>query len=310
MTTRTSLAIVLVIAGCSSDGGTTGAALPDAGPYVYRTCDPAAKVGEFKVQLEESFTAVSGAVAAGVVPGDVPALAMQEGDCRLVHRRNLFCDPACDATSTCGEGGRCIPYPAGLSAGTVSISGLAAPVTMMPGQIGRHYDYTKLPHPGFQPGAPVLLQASGGDVAPFVLQGQGVAVVELATDRPALEPGKPFELKWKPGPPGPARIAFQIEIDQHGLSHASLQCDVPDQGTATVGAPLIDALIALGTSGFPRLTAARRTVDATTLANGCVELQVLNAVERPLVVPGHDACRTDADCPMGKSCALAIETCR
>jgi hypothetical protein len=253
---------------------------------------------------------VGGAVAAGVAPEDVPELVTQEGDCRLLRRRNLFCNPACDSDSTCGEGGRCIPRPTGLDAGTVSITGLSAPVTMMPGQIGHHYDFVGLPHPGFQPGASVLLRASGAQVAPFTLQGRGVTALEVPGDKLVLEPGKPFELKWTPGPPGPARIAIQIEIDQHGLSHASLQCDVPDQGTASIPAGLIDGLIAQGTSGFPKLTAIRRTVDAATLSNGCVELQVLNVVERSLVVPGHDPCRTDGDCPMGKTCALAIQSCR
>jgi hypothetical protein len=300
-----------LLAGCAgSSGAPAGPPAPDAGPFVYRTCDLPSKVGDFRIQLEPSFTAVSGAVAAAVVPGDVPAVASQDGDCRLLRRRNLFCDPPCDGQSTCGEQGRCLPYPAGLSAGTVSISGLAAPVSMMPGQIGHHYDYTKLPQPGFQPGAEVLLRAEGGEVGPFVLQGRGVAAVELATEKPVLQPGQPFELRWTPGPAGPARVAFQIEIDQHGLSHASLQCDVPDQGSATVPAALIDQLIQLGTSGYPKLTVARRTVDATTLPNGCEELLVLSAVERSLVVPGYDPCRTDADCPAGKSCALALETCR
>jgi hypothetical protein len=310
MTARASLAIALVLAACSGGGGTTVGGPPDAGPYMYRTCDPAARIGEFKVQLEASFTAVHGVVAAGVVPGDVPELVTQEGDCRVVRRRNLFCNPACDGSSTCAEGGRCIPEPASLNAGTVSIRGLSAPVTMTPGQIGHHYDFTTLPHPGFQTGAPVLLWASGAEVAPFVLQGQGVAALALAGDKLVLEPGKPFELKWTPGPPGPARIGLQIEIDQHGLSHASLQCDVADQGATTIPASLIDALVAQGTSGYPKVTATRRTADAAMLAGGCVELLVLNAIERPLVVPGHDPCHTDGDCPAGKTCALAIQTCR
>jgi hypothetical protein len=41
-----------------------------------------------------------------------------------------------------------------------------------------------------------------------------------------------------------------------------------------------------------------------------VELQVLNAVEHALVVPGHDPCRTNSHCPMGKSWAPDIQTCR
>jgi hypothetical protein len=309
MRARASLAILLALVACSGDGATS-AAPPDAGPYVYETCAAATKVGDFKIQLEASFTAVGGAVASGVAPEDVPEMVSQEGDCRVLRRRNLFCNPPCGADTTCGEGGACIPRPTGLNAGTISITGLSAPVTMMPGQIGRHYDFVGLPPPGFQPGAAVLLQASGAEVAPFVLQGRGIAALEVPGDKLLLEPGKPFEVKWTAGPPGPARIALQIAIDQHGLSHASLQCDVPDQGAATIGAGLIDALIAQGTSGFPKLTAIRRTADTATVAHGCVELQVLNVVERSLVVPGHDPCRVDGDCPMGKTCALAIQTCQ
>jgi hypothetical protein len=304
---------LLALASCGGTSATPDAAagpLPDAGPFSYRACDPASRVGDFRIQLEEAFTAVSGVVATGVVPGDVPVLVRQDGACRLVQRRNLFCNPACDGQSTCGDGGRCIPYPVGRNVGTVSIRGLAAPVTISPSPLGQRYDYTRLPHPGFQPGAEIVLHASGGDIGPFLLQGRGVTRVELAVDRPVLDPARPFELRWTPASIPEARVAFQIEIDQHGLSRASLQCEVPDQGTATVSTELLSELIKLGASGFPKITVARRTADATTLAGGCVELLVLSAVERPLTVPGHDPCRTDADCPAGKQCALAIQTCR
>ena len=201
--------LVLLMAACG--GGTAtpdGAAppLPDAGPFLYRTCDPAVRIGDFKIQLEESFTAVSGSIASGVVPGDVPVLVAQENDCRLLRRRNLFCDPACDALSTCGEDWRCVPAPVGRSAGAVAIGGLAAPVTMMPSPVGQHYDFTRLPHPGFQPGAEVVLAADGGEVGPFVLQGRGVAPVELSGDKLTLDPSKALELRWTPGPAGPARL--------------------------------------------------------------------------------------------------------
>lgn len=307
------LGALVAVAGCGSAAGTPDAApapLPDAGPFVYRTCDLAAKIGEFKVQLDESFTAVSGAVAAGVVPGAVPALARQEGECRLLRRRNLYCEPACDGQSTCGEDGRCIPYPLGRSAGTVTIAGLAAPVTMTPAPLGKHYHHNTLPHPGFRPGDQILLHAAGGEVGPFTLLGRGVAAIELSSDKRVLDRNKALELRWAPGPPGPARVTFQLEIDQHGLSKASLVCDFEDRGAATVSAELITDLIELGTSGFPKLTMARRTVDATSLPSGCVELLVMTATEGPLEISGHHPCRTSADCPTGKTCADAVQTCR
>lgn len=308
------LLAALVLAGCGSggagtpDGAVTGA--PDAGPYSYRTCPLGSRVGDFKIQLEESFTAISGVVRSAVAAGDVPVVAAEAGDCRVLARKNLFCDPPCSGDLTCGDDRKCVPAPVGRSAGTIAISGLSAPVTMMPGAIGQHYDYTKLPHPGFQPGAEVVLWAAGAQEAGFLLQGRGVAPVQLMADKPMLVPGQDFQLAWTPGAAGPARVALQIEIDQHGMSHASLACDVPDTGSATIGAALIDQLIKLGTSGFPKVTVTRRTVDATMSTSGCVELQVLTAVERPLTVMGHTPCRSTTDCPMGQTCATDVQTCR
>jgi hypothetical protein len=283
---------------------------PALGPFEYRTCDLATKVGEFRVQLDESYTAVSGAVADGVVPGDVPELSTQSGGCRLLKRRNLFCNPRCQSDTTCGTQGQCVPYPAGRSAGTVTITGLARPAVMMPSALGKRYDDSKLPHPGFQPGASILLRAAGEELRAFALRGVGVGPVALAAGEVVLEPGKDFELRWQAGAAGPARVHFELAIDQHGLTRAKLECDVPDEGVARVSAALIDELIAAGTSGFPRILVARRTVDATMVDTGCVELLVLAPVERTLKVPGHDPCRTDRDCPAGKTCALAIQTCR
>src|SRR5205814_3183715 len=138
----------------------------------YQTCDLATKVGEFRIQLDSAFTAVTGTIASGVVPAAVPKLVAEAGGCRVTQLRNLFCDPACGSGETCGEAGKCIPYPAGRNAGTVSISGLAVPVTM--NACALRYDYVKLPQPGFAPGADIQLRTSGADVAPFFLRGWGV----------------------------------------------------------------------------------------------------------------------------------------
>jgi hypothetical protein len=244
-----------------------------------------------------------------VVPQDLPRPLGESGNCRLLGRRNLFCDPPCTSDLTCGEGGKCIPAPTARSAGTVRIFGLAEPVTMMPSAHPLRYDYTRLPQPGFVPGADIQLQATGADVGPFLLRGWGVTAVELQSEATVLEPGTDLVLHWTPGPPGPARIAFELEIDQHGMTHAVLACEVPDDGTTTVPASLIDQLVALGASGLPKIRVARRTVDAATLATGCVQLQVTAAVERAVKVPGHDPCRSTGDCPAGKACDVSIETC-
>jgi hypothetical protein len=277
---------------------------------MYRTCDPATRVGNFKIALDTAFTAVSGTIASAVDPIEVPRVLQQAGDCRLLGRRNPFCDPACGPDLTCLDNGKCTPAPIPRSAGTVTISGLSAPVTMMPTGSSLRYDYLKLPHPGFAPGAAIQLRAGGADVGPFLLQGWGVTPVDLLTDGTVLDHGQDLVLHWTAGPPGPARIALELQIDQHGMTRATLACEVADDGTTTIKAELIDALVALGATGFPTIRLSRRTVDATTLAAGCLELQVLSTVEHTVKVPGHDPCKGNADCPAGKTCATDLQTCR
>jgi hypothetical protein len=305
------LLLAALLAGCgSSSGAPPVPMLVDAGPFIYAACDPAARVGDFRIELETSFTAVSGRVQSGVDPAEVPQVLHQEGDCRLVGHQNPFCSPDCASGMRCAAGNKCVPEPTGLSAGTVTIAGLSAPVTMMPSPM-RRYDYNTLPHPGFTPGAEIQLRAAGAEVPAFFLRGFGVAPLDLLTTGTVLEPGKDLVLAWTPGPPGPARVAFDVTIDQHGLTRATLSCETADTGTATVPAALVDALVALGTTGVPKVRVARRTADAVTLTSGCVELQVTTAVERPIKVPGHDPCTRDLPtCPPGKTCDVALETCK
>ena len=140
-------------------------------------------MGEFRVELTDSFTAVSGSVAQAVVPVDVRELVVESGGCRLLRRRQLACAPACGAGMTCGEGGRCLRYPDNLNAGTVSIGGLRGRVRMQPDPAGKRYFSTGLPHPGFTDGANIQLHASGGEVPAFSLAGRGL---------PALAPAATF----------------------------------------------------------------------------------------------------------------------
>jgi hypothetical protein len=307
------------LAGC----GSSGSAPPDAGgdggatrPFVYRSCGAGdaglagAKVGEFRVELGASFTAVSGSIAAGVVPGDVRDVVAEAAACRLLRKRRLACIPSCTTGFTCGEGGACIPYPENLGAGAVTVTGLARPVKMNPDPVGKRYWDTTLPHPGFEPAADIQLGAAGGELPPFALAGWGVTGLETPADALVLRPGTALALMWRAGPAGAARVQATLAIDQHGVTPATLVCDAPDSGSAEIPAALVDALIAAGASGFPTLTLTRQTVDAVTLPPGCVELVVSTTVERGLMVPGHVPCDSDTDCPGGRGCDLTRQTCR
>jgi hypothetical protein len=275
-----------------------------------RSCPLDRKVGEFRVERTDSFTAVSGSVAEAVVPVDVRELVVESGGCRLLRKRQLICTPTCGAGMTCGEGGRCIRYPDNLDAGTVRIAGLALPVKMQPDPAGRRYFTTGLPHPGFAEGADIQLHASGADVPAFSLAGQGVRALAVI-DRPlTMEPDRPFPIDWQPGSASPVRVELTLNIDQHGLTPATLICRSDDSGRLEVPADLVGRLLAAGTSGYPQAVLSRQTVDATDLPPGCVELIVASAVQKSVTVAGHNPCRTDGDCPAGRRCDTALQSCR
>jgi hypothetical protein len=275
----------------------------------YRRCPLASKVGEFLVELGERFTAVSGSVAEAPVPVDVRELVAESGPCRLLRRRLLACDPTCTGGMTCGEAGRCLRYPDNLDAGTVGVTGLRCQVEMRPDADSRRYWNTTLPHPGYAPGVAIRLRASGAALPPFSLAGWGVAPLALDEGPLRLEPGQPLRLSWRPGEPGPARVQLDLDIDQHGVTPATLSCDAPDSGSFEVPPDLIGMLLAAGASGYPRVRVSRQTADSVDLPPGCVELIVFSAVERNLEVAGHTPCRTDADCPAPKRCNVASQRC-
>ena len=308
---------LLLLAACGSSAGDASsptcrgpaASPPEAGPLPYRACPLVAKVGEFRIERTERFTGVSGSVAEAIVPGDLRELVAETAGCRLLRRRLLACDPTCAPGMTCGDGGRCVRYPDNLDAGTVTLDGLLCPVTMRPDPTGRRYWDSTLPHPAFEAGAPIRLTASGGALPPFALAGQGVSPLALDESTLRLTPDQPLRVTWRPGGPGPARVELSFALDQHGVTPSTLVCEAPDTGSFEVPADLVARLLAAGASGYPKLLASRQTVDRADLPPGCVELIVASSLERSLQVAGHTPCRRDADCPPGRACNVATQSC-
>ncbi|HWO13004.1 MAG TPA: hypothetical protein VNN80_26070, partial [Polyangiaceae bacterium] len=67
-------------------------------------------------------------------------------------------------------------------------------------------------------------------------------------------------------------------------------------------ARLIDALSALGRSGFPTITLTRRTATSTSMALGCVQMLVTSEVTAGVAVAGLTSCNTSDMCPEGQTC--------
>ena len=279
-----------------------------AAAVVYGTpCGLATRIGHFYVAHEEFYAQVSGEVAEGVIPLTVLQEVESEGDCRLLQKKNPFCDPGCGAGALCDHDGTCIPYPENKSVGDVTVSGLTDGELVMEPKNATYFD-TNVTMPLFGPADPITLVAAGDELPGFELAAYGVPDLELMGDVLTMGEGQPLEISWTAAE-GAWRMYFSLNIDQHGSSPATLFCDVEDTGAFQVPAHFVDKILAMGVSGFATAHFYRRTVDSAQLDAGCVQLSVSSYVYGKLEVEGHAACNFDPDCPDGEVCDVAINTC-
>ena len=308
------LSCIVLIVACSSDDGEpsptggaggTGTEAPsgDAASIPYAPCSAETSLGGFELVLDAEYTSLEGKVFDAVDPRLVSTEVASEGGCRLVTPPSLLCDPGCNpSTEVCAPGNQCVPVPVGRGVGTVSVSGLAIPVEMSPNAATGNYRATGLTNPGFAPGADVRLSASGGDYAPFELRGWGIGLLEVTSDITVTE-GQPTVIRWTaPASAGPAHVVATLDVNNHGSTEASIECDFADTGEGQIPVALVDALIAQGTSGFPSITLQRRTASSTNIAPGCVQFDVSSTLDLDVDLTGLTSCDTDAECPDGQTC--------
>jgi hypothetical protein len=290
-----SLAVVLGACGGGDDDGGSSLTFDDG------ECSPDERVGQFRIDLADGFTGIQGRVQDSVTPSEVPDQVADSGACRLRGSPVLFCDPACPVDQVCGPGGTCVAQPEAQSVGRVVIEGMRVPVEMEPSATNLYTNPGTLPHPGFDPGAAIRLEAEGGAYQPFALGGTGFAAIEAAGDPIAVDSGAAAAVTWSAGS-DEAGIHLLLDINPHGTTASWIECEVSDSGQATIPGPLIEELFEAGVSGFPRLILARRTVTSSEIDHGCVELRVGSEMEIPVEVPGLISCTEDEDCPDGETC--------
>lgn len=264
------------------DTGETGTDAPEFGG----ACHSAVHLGGFIVALEiDDYSSISGWVADGVVPGAVLETLVDAGECQLVAHATPFCDPPCTGGDTCDLTGMCIPYPVPQPLATVDVTGLEVPVSMEPNAVASYYA-TDLPHPVFVPGAEIELVVEGDVFPGFRLQGAGFAPLTTESPEWVISPGEPLTVEWHAGAGEvETEINIAFSIDQHGAIPQQIVCTVPDTGSYTVPASLIDALFNAGISGFPNGYLRRRTADKLELEDGrCIDFQVVSAIKPAITV--------------------------
>lgn len=271
----------------------------------YAPCPGERRVGEFLIERAEDYTSVEGKVYDGVTPGRVPQLEASEGECQLLSLPVYSCSPGCPvATETCSAEGHCVALPQPRTLGAVQLRGMVVPVELAANAVTGGYRPrgAALPHPGFDSGATLLLEASGGEFSAFELWGWGIfPLAEVSPVR--VTAGEPSVLGWPaPQAAGPGRMHVSLNVNNHGRNNAWIECTVADDGTAEIPAQLIDELLLQGQSGFPTITFSRRTVTSTELDWGCVQLAVSSSVSAGVSLAGLTSCNDSSMCPSGQTC--------
>ena len=193
------------------------------------------------------------------------------------------CDGLCDAD------GECIPFPVELSAGTLTISGLAEDLVVPFTEYG-YLPPASLPGDLFGDGDRVTLEAAGGaDVAAFSLEADSPPRVaidleagEKSDDSLRLEDGDDMVVSWSPVLPG-TRVRLEILSNNrgHGLPvDVLIRCEADDGGELVVARELVEAFpekpygrICVG-SDCPPSTLTRFRSDRVSIDGREVELVV------------------------------------
>lgn len=241
--------MILLLLACGADPEPRGAC-------------PDGSEGRFTLLEARGLVSFDGRVWSGPPPG-LREVRERFGDCEL--RELPLCED-CASDEVCRVDG-CEPWPSTVDLGALRLRA-AGRTRLEPIAPGFVYSTSpSLPTVG----DPVQLVGEGLElttrrVAPL----QGTEGVWRLTD-------EPLSVGWEPST-GSDRVVLSLRIDQHGASQAELRCTFADEGEGRIPAEALDALRAVGTSGFPNGTLARQRVDHQALDGSCIELASVSEV--------------------------------
>lgn len=206
------------------------------------------------------------------------------GECRLLTYENSFCDPFCEWSEVCVDGA-CVPFPAGVDVGTVTITGRETTVFEPIRDSDNFYSTNDYPEDLFVAGSTVTVEASGGDLQPFTLAATGPIVIESplrTASAPLLDEDADFIVTWTPAEPA-SRV--RVALHPHGphgvVENAVIECDSPDDGEVVVDKSLWPQfLVGWGGCGeCPSSTLVRYHRDVTTVDGKRIELIVGSQID-------------------------------
>jgi hypothetical protein len=288
--------------------------------------DPGLLVGSFQLQLSEpkaasgdqpatpGTTTLFGKLYDGTTPQTlVWETGTEAGACRLLTPRVPFCSTPCGGSAACVEDETCQDYPTAVSAGEVTVSGVATTggdTSFVMTPIADNYQPpagTTLAYPAFAEGDAITLEAAGDMLAGFELEATGVAELQLEADELTLDPTADVQLAWTPAGTGEPTIAVKLDISHHAGTKGMIECETDDTGSLAIPAALVAELLDLGVAGYPTIIVTRRATGSATTAAGRVDLVVSSQVERAVVIEGLVSCTDAAECPDGQTCGADLK---
>jgi hypothetical protein len=232
------LVCLFALAACGSPAASDDDAVtPDAGT-------PREQVGAVTVTEDTRWQTAH--VLGQLYDGDGPSfhhVEATDGACTLLRYSPSNCDPAC-TDGLCTAPDVCTPWPTLLSAGRLTIDGLATSVTIDP--VGNYYyEQNPLPSNLFDDDAHVTAHLAGADLPAMDFATTGVPPLhpDYPDDKIMLTPGADYTLAWTPAGSGRVRVELNANNQGHGMPYlAIIRCDVPDAaGEVVVPHALIDA---------------------------------------------------------------------
>lgn len=263
-------------AGCGGGGGDGGV---DAGPFLD------AGPGDFQIDRVGQVSLIEGggylstyALIQDRPELPVPVIVAQGGECTVFRRpAPALCEPAC-TDGVCTAPGTCTPWGRNASAGTITVTGLRAPLAFVPGT----YGYVPTPAPGeelFDAGATVAVSAPG-DVTPgFAVELTAPPPLAAPFQNLTLRDGVDATITWTPAPGGGAgarSIQVALVVGWHGAPpEALLVCETADDGELVIPGALITALPRASSGLEPHLSWIQRFDRAVVAAPaGPIEIVV------------------------------------
>lgn len=176
------------------------------------------------------------------------------GDCRLLEFEPGFCDGACDGV--CRAPDVCEPWPIYQLAGTLTVEGGAADLTVTPTASGEYLYYSGFEDGFFSEGDPLTMSFAGGEVTSFEAHGTGPPPIAAADP---MEAEVTLDLPWEgdfvfewdnPSPGASMRARVIAGGNAHGQPNPFvIDCEAPDTGSITVPGELLSQVGAIGFGG-------------------------------------------------------------